>query len=199
MDESVAPRRPRERRPSFPFYARDFIADDATSCMTPEELGGYILLLCHAWLRKRPGHLPADDKILASLSRLNGRWPECREAISRAFKVTKTEWVQKRMHKVGHQESHESSMRSARARAAATARWNKQVDARSMPKDAIAFAFASASANQDKKQDTALPYSPAARSLPPLRAPDADASDGPLGESVRRVMAELQAKARVKT
>lgn len=75
----------REEAPSFQFYPRDFVSSRAVSLMTPEQRGGYIMLLCHAWMSEEPGTLPADDPTLATLSGLGDRWTACREPILRAF------------------------------------------------------------------------------------------------------------------
>lgn len=76
----------KDRPPSFQFYPRDFITSRAVAIMTPEARGGYILLLCHAWLAERPGYLPDDDQALAALSGLGERWNACRDSIRLAFK-----------------------------------------------------------------------------------------------------------------
>lgn len=83
--------------PSFQFYPRDFLSSRAVSLMTPEARGGYVMLLCHAWLSEDPGVLPGDDESLAVLSGLGARWGLCRAAISRAFTIDSRGWVQPRM------------------------------------------------------------------------------------------------------
>jgi uncharacterized protein YdaU (DUF1376 family) len=65
--------------------------------MTPEERGGYILLLCHAWDSEEPGVLPDDDGALAALSGLGKRWAKCRPSIERAFTIEGGQWRQSRM------------------------------------------------------------------------------------------------------
>ena len=87
----------KDRPPSFQFYPADFLADMPVMLMTPEQRGGYISLLCHAWLSDNPGTLPNDDRILAILSGLGDRWEACREPIAKAFRVTTHYWTQKRM------------------------------------------------------------------------------------------------------
>lgn len=84
-----------DRAPSFQFYPRDFMADRAVSAMTPEELGGYILLMCHAW--ESDGKLPNDDEMLARLSRLGDRWPACERMVRAAFLNEGDHLLQKRM------------------------------------------------------------------------------------------------------
>lgn len=73
--------------PAFLLYARDLLTSRKVLLMTPEERGGYLFLLCHAWLADKQGVLLNDDGLLAALSGLGARWPECRERILAAFVV----------------------------------------------------------------------------------------------------------------
>ena len=63
----------RGKAPSFPFYPDAWLSSTDISLMTPAEEGGFIRLLCHAWLQSDCG-LPDDDQTLAKLSRLNRTW-----------------------------------------------------------------------------------------------------------------------------
>ena len=63
----------RNKPPAFQFYPDAWLSSADISLMTPAEEGGFIRLLCHAWLEPDCG-LPDDDKILAKLSRLNRTW-----------------------------------------------------------------------------------------------------------------------------
>jgi uncharacterized protein YdaU (DUF1376 family) len=74
------------KRPWFAFYASDWLSSRNICLMTPEQRGGYIQLLCHAWLSDDCG-LPDDDAELAILSGLNGSWDSCKTAIRKCFKV----------------------------------------------------------------------------------------------------------------
>lgn len=74
-----------DKPPSFQFYPRDFLSSGAVTMMTPEARGGYVMLLCHAWLSDDPGTLPDDDSALAALSGLGDRWSICADSIRRAF------------------------------------------------------------------------------------------------------------------
>lgn len=87
----------KDRAPSFQFYPRDFVSSSAVTRMTPEERGGYVMLLCHAWDTDEPGVLPDDDSALSALSGLGKRWAKCRPAIARAFTVEGGQWKQERM------------------------------------------------------------------------------------------------------
>lgn len=106
----------KERAPSFQFYPRDFVSSRAVSLMTPEERGGYMFLLCHAWDSDTPGILPDDDAVLAQLSGLGKRWAKCRAAIARAFVVDGGRWRQERMieEREAQQERYERASRGAR-------------------------------------------------------------------------------------
>ena len=61
----------------------DFTNDENVDVMTPEEIGGYVLLLCRGW--REGGSLPNDERKLARISRLNRRWNRCRENILNCF------------------------------------------------------------------------------------------------------------------
>ena len=39
-----------DKSPAFQFYVKDFLTDDAVLSMTNEQIGAYVLILCHAWL-----------------------------------------------------------------------------------------------------------------------------------------------------
>lgn len=63
-----------EKSPAFQFYPKDWLSSWRVQSMTPEQRGGYIQLLCHAWLQNPQGTLPDDPEILAQMSGLNDRW-----------------------------------------------------------------------------------------------------------------------------
>jgi len=76
-----------ERWRCFLLDAQDFLTSDLVDLMTPEERGGYIMLLCKAWLSRPPGYLRDDDESLAVWSRLYDRWPACSARIREGFEV----------------------------------------------------------------------------------------------------------------
>ena len=51
--------------PAFQFYADDFVA--GTSILTTEEVGAYILLLCHQW---NTGSIPNDDNLIRRIAKI---------------------------------------------------------------------------------------------------------------------------------
>lgn len=86
------------KSPAFQFYPRDYLADPIVVCMTLEEQGAYVRLLCHAWdppcwagKDKPPvGCLPNEPELLAAIAGFGTlvRWDEHSDAILRAFKVS---------------------------------------------------------------------------------------------------------------
>ena len=55
-----------DKAPAFQFYPKDFLTDDTVLMMTNEQIGAYVVLLCHAWLT--PTGLPAALSSLAKLA-----------------------------------------------------------------------------------------------------------------------------------
>ena len=125
----------KERAPSFQFYPRDFVSSSAVTRMTPEERGGYVMLLCHAWDSDEAGVLPDDDVALAALSGLGKRWAKCRPAIARAFTVEDGAWRQERMIAEREAQSERFRKASEAARKANVTRWGgrSESDANRMP------------------------------------------------------------------
>jgi len=111
--------------PAFPFYARDYLVDDKVTVMTPEQRGGYVHLLCHAWLATEPGVLPDDDRILAALSGLGDRWPDARDAVLAAFTRRGGRLIQKRMVEERAVQALRFSAASEGGRRGAKARWSQ--------------------------------------------------------------------------
>jgi uncharacterized protein YdaU (DUF1376 family) len=77
---------PGSKPPFFPFYVKDFVADDLVQAMTTEQVGAYVLLLCAAWQGRPPGSIPNDDRVLARLARMEPiRWEESKAAVLEPF------------------------------------------------------------------------------------------------------------------
>ena len=51
----------------FPFYPKDFLADERVKLMDHAQVGAYIILLCHQW---NEGSIPADRHELSRLLRV---------------------------------------------------------------------------------------------------------------------------------
>jgi uncharacterized protein YdaU (DUF1376 family) len=148
-----------DRPPAFQFYPREFVSSRAVSLMTPEERGGYIMLLCHAWMGDKPGRLPADDAALAILSGLLERWPACRDGIARAFTIRPSFWTQARMVVERVKQKRRKTRAVAGANATNEKRWGARTKVAQRPdSDSLSVAlplplplqsaFASASASQ---------------------------------------------------
>ena len=56
--------------PAFQFYPDDFVA--GTTILTTEEVGAYILLLCHQW---SVGHVPDDEALIRRIARITQAFP----------------------------------------------------------------------------------------------------------------------------
>lgn len=141
----------KDRPPAFLMYPRDILTSTVWVTMTPEQRGGYASLLFHAWLQPRPGWLPADDDLLAALSGLAERWPECRTAIARAFHVRKGWWVQPRM--VGERRAQQRRHFQAKkgARTTNSKRWGSVAQRLDSESRGVSLAFASAVAVEESK------------------------------------------------
>lgn len=88
--------------------------------MTPAERGGYIQLLCHAWLE---GSLPVDDKPLAILSGLGKAWGDSKEKILACFVERKGKLWHRRLEVERKKQKVFSEDRQAAGKAGAKKRW----------------------------------------------------------------------------
>ena len=61
------------KSPAFQLYVNDFLGDKYTMMMSAEQVGGYFLLLMHAWNESDCG-LDDNEEELAFLSRMDERW-----------------------------------------------------------------------------------------------------------------------------
>lgn len=169
------------RPPSFQFYPKDYLADEAVSRMTLEQQGAYMRLLCYAWSMDKPGVLPNDDAVLAQLSTLGPRWPECRDAIARAFKISDTEWIQERMRRERRAQIKRKSHRSEAGKRGANARWHAEVNgqaidlplAKNSSSSSTAFASASAIATAKKEKRKKKPAASSQNSATPQEIDEA--------------------------
>lgn len=91
------PKRRRERADSFLFEPRRFMDDPAVQGMSVTAVGAYALLFCSAWHVDDPGVLPDNDRVLASLARMDlAEWLAVRDQVARAFDTSQPGvWIQK--------------------------------------------------------------------------------------------------------
>jgi uncharacterized protein YdaU (DUF1376 family) len=138
--------------PAFQFYPKDFLSDTNVVCLTNEELGAYIRLLCHCWLG---GSLPTDDKKLAKLSNCYRRWGHVRVSVIGLFSKTEdNRYVHKRLT----EERVKQLKHSGLMKEAANKRWQKN-HAKALPKECSSSSSSSSSSVKKKtsKEKEILP------------------------------------------
>jgi uncharacterized protein YdaU (DUF1376 family) len=112
----------------MPLYIADYLAD--TSRLTTEQHGAYLLLLIDYW---RNGPLPDDDTVLAQITRMSSdAWKNARSTLQAFFKQESSKWVHGRVEAELAKAKRNGETNSARAKAAARARWDTQSDAPSI-------------------------------------------------------------------
>jgi hypothetical protein len=67
--------------PAFQFYPKDWLSSESVICMSAEQRGWYIQLLCYAWQGEPGGSLPAADRKLKALA---GAGDKKKEELQRA-------------------------------------------------------------------------------------------------------------------
>ena len=142
-------------KPWFPFYVGDFLRD--TLDMNSEEIGAYVLLICHYWAN---GSLPIDDRRLSTIARIPlDRWGSICSSLAARFDRN---WRHKRIDEE-LVKTEELSLKRALAgsKALKTNAKNKGAIARQMLK--ISYHNSSHNHNHSKDLSTSL-----ARPLGPL-------------------------------
>ena len=61
------------KAPYMPFYVGDWLGSTHVDCMTLEEQGAYMRLLCHCWASGNAS-IPDDDNLLSGISRMGKKW-----------------------------------------------------------------------------------------------------------------------------
>lgn len=119
--------------PFLPIDVRAFLAD--TQHLDARETGAYANLLFHAWLASDNG-LPDDDKRLALLARCTpNEWRKIRPTVLGFWFLSRDgRWHQKHLDN----KRVEVATKSAKASAAANARWLKWLETRRADADAYA-------------------------------------------------------------
>ena len=104
--------------PAFQFYVQDFLT--GTMHMSAEEIGAYILLLCHQWDK---GALPASDKELMRLSRSRMK---VLEAVKKKFVAGDDGLLRnERMEKEREKQASYHNLRSEQGKKGNEIRWQK--------------------------------------------------------------------------
>lgn len=105
----------------MPLFIGDYLA--ATSRLTTEQHGAYLLLIMDYW---RNGPPPADDAVLSQIARLDRKaWAKHRPAIAQFFTEDGGCWRQKRADEEMVAAQDRSNKAAERASSAANARWSK--------------------------------------------------------------------------
>lgn len=119
--------------PFLPIEVQAFLAD--TQHLDARESGAYAMLLFHAWLSADCG-LPDDDKRLALLARCTtGEWRKIRSTVMGFWFLSRDgRWHQKHLDS----KRVEVATKSAKASAAANAKWLKWYETRRADADAYA-------------------------------------------------------------
>lgn len=59
--------------PSMPFYVNDWLSSSKVCCMSLEQQGAFVRLLCHCWA-SQDASIPDDENALAALSGMGEGW-----------------------------------------------------------------------------------------------------------------------------
>jgi uncharacterized protein YdaU (DUF1376 family) len=140
----------------MPFYVADYLAD--TSHLSTVEHGAYLLLIMHYW---QSGGLPAEDRKLARIARLNEReWTGIRETIAEFFDDN---WQHSRIESELAKAEDKISKRSAAGKAGAAVRHKQTLSKRKtnasqpQPQSEDKKEDASASSKESARRGSRLP------------------------------------------
>lgn len=83
------------RSPAFQFYTQDFVAGTVT--LTTEEVGAYMLLMCHCWDK---GAIPKDITLMSRITRLTPKKMQSTwSALASKFRETEGGYIQPRIER----------------------------------------------------------------------------------------------------
>ena len=106
----------------MPLYIGDYLSD--TQHLTRDEHGGYLLLLMAYWRNGAP--LQDDDKRLAAICRASrDEWAELRPVLAEFFSIEDGLWKHKRVDQEIDAAASKAERNSARGKAGAASRWQK--------------------------------------------------------------------------
>lgn len=116
----------------FPLYVRLLLLDCAD--MSNEEFGAYVRLFLQSWDANPVGYIPSDDVQLARLARSKSdEWARVKHAVLSRFKLDgKGRMYQKRLLETYQALRRKNKAKSAVAKHAAKARWEKEKHANAM-------------------------------------------------------------------
>lgn len=107
------------RSPAFQFYAQDFTAGTLT--LSTEEVGAYILLMCHCWDK---GSIPSDNTLLSRIARLTPQrmrkvWPSL---LPKFLPTPEGAFIQPRIERERQKQAEYRRRQSDKGRASAASR-----------------------------------------------------------------------------
>ena len=106
----------------MPLYVADYLS--ATSRLTTEQHGAYLLLLMDYWKNGPP---PDDDGVLAQITRLSpAAWSNARTMLQAFFQVQSGQWSHHRVDEELAKANHNKEVNSKRGKAGAAARYSKK-------------------------------------------------------------------------
>jgi uncharacterized protein YdaU (DUF1376 family) len=106
----------------MPLYVADYLS--ATSRLTTEQHGAYLLLLMDYWKNGPP---PDDDGVLAQITRLSPvAWSNARTMLQAFFQVQSGQWSHHRVEEELAKANHNKEVNSRRGKAGADARYGKK-------------------------------------------------------------------------
>jgi uncharacterized protein YdaU (DUF1376 family) len=105
----------------MPLYIADYLS--ATSRLTTEQHGAYLLLIMDYWKNGAP---PDNDQVLAQITKLSpDAWSNARTMLESFFQVEDGLWIQHRIESEMVKAQHNKQVNVKRGKAGAEARWNK--------------------------------------------------------------------------
>ena len=105
----------------MPLYIADYLS--ATSRLTTEQHGAYLLLIMDYWKNGAP---PDNDQVLAQITKLSpDAWSNARSMLKAFFQVQDGLWIQHRIESEMVKAQHNKQVNVKRGKAGAEARWNK--------------------------------------------------------------------------
>ena len=106
----------------MPLYIADYLS--ATSRLTTEQHGAYLLLIMDYWKNGAP---PNNDQVLAQITKLSpDAWSNARTMLQPFFEVVDGLWIQHRIESEMVKAQHNKQVNVKRGKAGAEARWKEK-------------------------------------------------------------------------
>ena len=106
----------------FDFHVNRFLNSEDVENMTAEEVGQYLLLLCHSFLKGREASLPDDLGVLSRYARVD----KVSKLVLKKFPIVETEWGARRRNETLYTEFLLAKKRSENGRSAVAQRWENE-------------------------------------------------------------------------